>query len=206
MTLIERAEAINAELNRRAGRREALQAELSSVEEQQAEHISMQSVLADALALVNNVSITLQDSICSKLTAVVQTAIDAVFPGNRFVMEFVTRRNQSEVDMFLTDEKGAKQSILDGSGGGLKDIVSYALRIAIWSLDKTASPVILLDEPFKFLSAAHREQGAHMLKALADDLGLQFIVVSHVPEIIEVSDSVFKIVKGQDGVSRLKSS
>jgi len=99
----------------------------------------------------------------------------------------------------ITDAEGNKQSILDGCGGGLKDIVSFALRVAIWSLDSESSPVILLDEPFKFVSAGHRNQGAELLHTLSRKLGIQFVVVSHVAEIVNNADTAYLVSKGADG-------
>lgn len=154
----------------------------------------------EAIEVVRALSTTLQDSVRLKVQAVAQAALDATFPGSVFTMEFVPRRDRMDVDMFVCDRNGNKQSILFGSGGGLKDMVSFALRVAVWSLDKAAARVILLDEPMKFVSSGMRRRGAELLRVLSRDLGAQFVVVSHVPEIIDAGTSVYR-VSLENGVS-----
>lgn len=162
------------------------------------------AVVEAANSVVQSVALELQDSVRTKVQSIVQTALDATFPGNVFLMEFVTRRDRTEVDMYISDAEGNKQSVLFGNGGGLKDVVSFALRVAVWSLDDGASDVIVLDEPMKFMSAGCRNQGAELLDVLSRDLGVQFIVVSHVPEIIENASRAYIVVQGADGISRTR--
>lgn len=161
----------------------------------QMEHLT---VIEAAVKVIQSLATELQTSVKDKIVSTVQAALDDTFPDVQFNMELTSRRNQTEMDVFVTDKEGNKQAILDGCGGGIKDIISFALRVAVWSLDSGAAPVIMLDEPFKFLSEGHRNQGAELLHTLSRKLGIQFIVVSHVTEIVNRADSVYMVTKGAD--------
>ena len=91
---------------------------------------------------------------------------------------------------------------MEESGGGAAELSAFALRIASWTLGKTDN-VIVLDEPFKAVSADIRPRAIAIMKELSDKLGVQFIMVTHDPSIVEIANKVFevKIVKK---ISRVK--
>ena len=114
-----------------------------------------------------------------------------------FVARFVIRRNATECDLLLVKD-GREMSPMDAVGGGVIDIISFALRIAYWSM-KPNRPVFILDEPFRFLSVDLQDRASEMLKTISEELGLQIIMVSHLPNIIGSADKVFNVkqVKGK---------
>jgi hypothetical protein len=76
---------------------------------------------------------------------IVSLALDSVFPDEfTFALNFVDKRGTIEADICLLKD-GRESDPMDSEGGGVIDILSFSLRIAIWSLKKT-SPVIILDE------------------------------------------------------------
>lgn len=155
------------------------------------------------ITIIQNIASTLQNNVKGKIVSIVQKALDVVASDITFDMEFVTRRDKTECDLFCTDKTGNRQELMFSRGGGILDIISFALRVAVWSLDNKASSVILLDECFKFLSQEWRETGATLFKTLSEELGIQFVVVSHIPEIVEVADTGFRIQKNSFGVSEI---
>lgn len=172
------------------------------------EHLSTSRAELEALdgctRIVQSIAGELQNSVRDKIVAIVQAAVDETFPDLTFNIEFVTRRDKTECDIYIKDQQGSKQNILDGCGGGVKDIISFALRVALWSLDQLSSPVIILDEPFKYVSEGMRYQGANLLQVISKKLGIQFIVVSHVQEIIDCADTTYSVQKNSNGVSVTK--
>lgn len=157
-----------------------------------------------SIAILQALAGNLQNNVKDKIISIVQKALDATFPGMFFDIEFVTRRDKTECDLLCTDSIGNKQDILTGCGGGLKQIISFALRVAVWSLDKEASPVILLDEPMTFVSEGMRQMGADLITTLSRDLGIQFVVVSHEQEILNAGTRTYKVVQDSKGVSHAK--
>jgi ABC-type sulfate/molybdate transport systems ATPase subunit len=72
---------------------------------------------------------------------------------------------------------------MSASGGGVVDVAAFALRIACLTLRKPAlRKVLILDEPFRFLSAEYRPRVRSLIESLADEFGVQFIIVTHLDE------------------------
>lgn len=155
-----------------------------------------------ARIVVQNVANQVQKDLEYRITNIVTMALAAVFPDPyNFKVEFVVRRNQTECDMLFTKD-GNECDPIDASGGGAIDIASLALRMAIWSINKTRA-IQILDEPCKFLSRDMQSKASEILKELSDKLGIQLVIVSHIPEMIESADRVIQ-VEQKDGISKVR--
>ena len=98
-----------------------------------------------------------------------------------------------ECDLYFV-RNGEKSNPLDASGGGAVDVASFALRIASWSLSQPEiSKTIILDEPMRFLSANYQEKASTMLKEVSQQLGIQFIIVTHETTLTSYADNVFEV-------------
>jgi DNA repair exonuclease SbcCD ATPase subunit len=91
---------------------------------------------------------------------------------------------------------------MDCAGGGPIDVASFALRLMYWTLNKTR-PIFVLDEPFKFVSVDLQPKCSEMLKMMPDKLGIQIVMISHLPEIIAAADKIF-VVEQKAGVSTVR--
>jgi len=126
----------------------------------------------------------------------VSSALYAVFPDPyKFVVRFVSRRNTTECDMFF-EKNGIEMEPEFASGGGPLDVASFASRISQLTLEEVM-PLVILDEPFKNLSKNLIENACAMLNALKEKLGIQFIIVTHVPELVKAGDAVFQVHNGE---------
>jgi len=200
----ERMEDCREELNRQIVLYNQAQSKLEEAEQKHDQYLSELKSYDASIAILQALAGSLQNNVKDKIISIVQKALDATFPGVYFDIEFVTRRDKTECDLICTDADGNRQDILTGCGGGLKQIVSFALRVAVWSLDKEASPVILLDEPMTFVSEGMRQMGADLLTTLSEDLGIHFIVVSHTQEVIAAGTCIYKVTQDSKGVSHAK--
>jgi DNA repair exonuclease SbcCD ATPase subunit len=110
----------------------------------------------------------------------------AVFPENRyrFNLVFERKRDQTEARIVLTDGDGNEYDPLRNNGGGVADIIAFALRLATLML-RVPQPakVLVLDEPFRCVSADHRQRIADLLVSLTSELGFQIIMVTHMREL-----------------------
>lgn len=89
----------------------------------------------------------------------------------------------------------------DSMGGGMLDIIGFALRITLWSMQNPRSDnVFLLDEPFRFTGQLSAKAGL-MLKTLSEKLKFQVLLVTHDDSLIDVCDKVWVITK--DNYSKL---
>jgi ABC-type Fe3+/spermidine/putrescine transport system ATPase subunit len=72
---------------------------------------------------------------------------------------------------------------LDATGGGVCDVAAFALRVACLMLSQPPKRRLLVaDEPFRFVSEEYRPAVRQMIETLADELGIQFILVTHATE------------------------
>ena len=164
-----------------------------------------QQVLEDTQVLLQKTAQETQDNLKVHLEDIVNIALDTCFPGEySFCMVFELKRGATVCEMYLEDDNGFTQDPLESNGGGLADIISFALRIAVWSLSKPDN-IIVLDEPFKFLSVNLVPLAGQILHDMSKRLGLQFLMVTHDEELVEVADKVFTVTKNRRGVSKVVS-
>lgn len=148
--------------------------------------------LDKAQALLQKVAQETQQHLKFHIEDMVQAALEATFPNTyQFRVTFEIKRGQTEAALDFV-RAGRPVKPMEGSGGGAVDIAAFALRLAAWSLGHTR-PLIILDEPFRFLSEGLRPQAGEMLHQLSRKLGLQIIMVTHDPKIVDASDKVFKV-------------
>jgi hypothetical protein len=138
----------------------------------------------------------------TQIGQLVTDAIHAVFDNPyTFKMGFVNRRNQTECDLSVV-RNNVDRHPLSSNGGGLADVISTALRSTFLVLSEVR-PVLILDEPFKFLSEDLQSYCCIMLKTISDQLGIQIIMVSHLNEMREIADNIINVTQ-TDGVSFIK--
>jgi len=155
-----------------------------------------------AQVFIQRVAKDTQQNLKFHIEDIVQLAIDSCFPGEYvFQVNFEIKRGQTEASLVFM-KNGIPVDPVDASGGGVVDLAAFALRIAVWSLGKT-DRVIILDEPFRFLSRNLHHSAGEILKKLSEKLELQIIMVTHNQEMEDVSDKVF-IVKKEGLVSMVK--
>jgi DNA repair exonuclease SbcCD ATPase subunit len=164
--------------------------------------------IEEAQVFIQQVAKATQEQLKFNLEPVVQVLLDATFPGRYdFVIDFTIERNRTAVRLVYKTKDGYERDPLKQNGGGLCDLTALALRIALWSIGKTDN-IIILDEPLKNLQPAELNRlGFEVIKSLSKKLGLQFIIVNNSigsENLLEVSDKVFEVSMGKDGVSKVK--
>jgi DNA repair exonuclease SbcCD ATPase subunit len=60
-------------------------------------------------------------------------------------------------------------------------------------MTKNDRNTIICDEPFKYVSNDNIPRCCEMVKMLSDERNLQFIIVTHIRELIRVADKVFEL-------------
>ena len=89
------------------------------------------------------------------------------------------------------------------NGGGLIDILCFALRIAVFNISHT-DDIMIFDEPFRFVSKGLRDKVAELVHTLSDRIGIQIVEVTHVEELMDNSDKQF-VIKKTNGVSNAEN-
>lgn len=131
----------------------------------------------------------------------VTAALTAVFPGEDHEFKIVMRSpgGQPAADWQVISPYGdakVKGTPEDSDGGGITDVVSLALRLALieMSRPKVEGPLIL-DEPGKWVDKERVANLAYFLKQYAAKMGRQIIMVTHIPEMVEVADKAYRVTK-----------
>lgn len=184
-------------IQRLIGKKETLETQHEKLIKAKSQLENVTQAIENVQVFIQNIAQETQNTIRMRIQNIVQSAIDTCFPYEyHFQMNFETRRGKTECDLYLETDAGERVNIQDAAGGGVADIVSFGLRIAAWTISRTDN-IILLDEPFKFLSRDLRPLGAEIIKRISDKLNIQFIIITHDSEILDIADKEFKIKSGK---------
>lgn len=155
--------------------------------------------IEEAQTFLQQVAKDTQEQIRYHLEDIVNMALDTVFPMcYTFRIVFEIKRNKTEARLCLFD--GDKEiDPMYSNGGGVKDILTFALRVALLLISKNRR-VLILDEPFKFISADLKENAFQIMRRLSTELGIQIIAVTHDEGMIEIADKVIRVSK-KEGVA-----
>lgn len=139
----------------------------------------------EALNIAQKIAQTLQEHVHGQIAAVVTRCLESVFPDNpyEFRITFERKRNRTECMLsFVRD--GQEIDPMTASGGGVVDVACFALRLAALMLSRPEKRrVLILDEPFKFVSAEYRENIKGMIETLSEELDVQFVNITHIEEL-----------------------
>jgi DNA repair exonuclease SbcCD ATPase subunit len=172
----------------------SLEDRIESLKKQHQEQKKRQEDAEKSLIIIQIIAQDTQQNLEFHISNLVTTAIQSVDPSwPEFVARIVIRRNRTECDL-LFKEHGVEQRPQDSSGGGPKDVASFALRISYWSLKKNRNS-FLLDEPFRNVSPDLQERVSDMVKMVSEKLNIQIIMISHQDEINIAADKTFFNVK-----------
>lgn len=122
---------------------------------------------------------SIQESAHAQIAAIVSRCLDAVFDNPyEFKILFNRKRGRTEAELvfFRNGNKVRPRAV----GGGVKDVASLALRLAVLLLSKPRPrKLLILDEPFKHVSADHMPLVRDLVMSLSQEFGIQFIMVTH---------------------------
>lgn len=138
----------------------------------------------DAQEILQSLAQAVQQQAHQRISEVVSSCLEAVFDDPyEFRIDFDRKRGKTEAKLRFS-RRGLDVNPLTASGGGMIDVAAFALRVACLVLHRPRlSRVIVLDEPFKFVSSGYRENVRTMLEQLSRDMGIQIIMVTHIQEL-----------------------
>lgn len=141
--------------------------------------------LEEAQRLLQGIAQDVQQRSHEAVAELVTRCLKTVFgeESYEFRINFEQRRGRTEADLvFHRDGKDVDPAT--ASGGGVCDLAAFALRLACLLLSRPAKrKLLVLDEPFRMLSRNHTETVRELIETLADELGLQVVMVTHDPSL-----------------------
>jgi len=185
------------------GARNAIERNIDEAEKAIAQHTVQRDRATMARTFIQEVAKATQKGLEVHIGNIVTMAMQSVFENPpEFVVRFESRRGQTECDLlFRTGTEDLRP--IDSSGGGVLDVVSFALRISLWTLRKNES-VFILDEPFRNVSPDLQGNVSEMVKLISKRLNLQIIMVSHAEDINQSADKTFLVSKTQGSYSMVE--
>jgi DNA repair exonuclease SbcCD ATPase subunit len=137
-----------------------------------------------------------QQQIKEGFEKIVTFALQYVFGEEyKFQLYFERRGNLQECNFKFIDPKGTEiTDPMEALGGGVLDVASIALRIALLELHKPKNTSFLaLDEPTRNVSAQFIPKCGQFFKEINRKIKRQIIVVTHQEALMEKSDTQIKI-------------
>lgn len=189
--------------HRKAGQLQALKDRVSVCQEKVIQLTDKEDTTLKASLFLQSLSDQTRLQVLDKISGIVTDALQTVKDKNLvFQMQLVVKANQPTLEMGILDKlSGQTYDVLTSFGGGICDIVSLALRVALlvkWQ--PSLSRVLILDESCKHVAQKDQELLAEFVKKLSEALNCQFIWISHSEVLQQAAHKIFEVTK-HDGIS-----
>lgn len=181
MSLDSYRKAVDALLRQRATATATVAAERQAAADAAAEL----AATTEAQRAAQSIAQQVQQTAHGKVARVVSRCLSAVFETPyEFEILFEQKRGKTEAEL-LFKRNGRTVDPTGAAGGGVVDVAALALRLACMRLARpTVRPVLFLDEPFRFVDADNTLRVRLLLETLAEEMGVQFILVTHEPKLV----------------------
>jgi DNA repair exonuclease SbcCD ATPase subunit len=192
--------------NQKLGKLEAITTSLQACENRVRELELNQDTVEKSSLFLQSLSDTARIQVVEKISGLVTEVLQAVKDKNlEFKMELGTERGQPDLKFFVVDKITGKEfDVLESCGGGIADLVSFALRVSLllkWQ--PKLERVLICDEQLKFVSVQDQELAGEFIRKLSEQLGLQIIFISHSKTLAEKAHCVFEVTK-ENGISKVE--
>lgn len=145
--------------------------------------IKLEAAAREAQLIIQELAAEAQEYATTNIETIVSRCLDSIFAETyQFKIHVERKRNKTEVRLaFIRD--GEEFDPIDDTGGGIVDVASFGLRVATLMI-KQPQPrrLLILDEPFKFVSEDYRNAVRYLIEELSTELDIQFICVTHMEE------------------------
>lgn len=140
-----------------------------------------------------------------KLESLANSALKCVFIEKDVCFRIIPNPTKRimQYDLYVTTD-GVLTPLEDAKGGGILDVITIALRISFVKMfSALLRQTIIFDEPFKNMDSTHLPLAVDWMKEIANEFDMQFIVVTHIEDMISKSNKVIKFVN-HNGVTKIE--
>lgn len=136
--------------------------------------------------LVQQVAQSVQEEAHKQIATVVSRCLESVFDEPyTFKIEFERKRGRTEARLVLERDGKTYTDPLNETGGGVADVAAFAARLAALMLTKPRlRRLLVLDEPFRYVSADYRDRVRALLETLTEEMGVQIVMVTHSEQLM----------------------
>lgn len=178
----------------------------AKIEEQKNKTSEENDVFTQARLLLAESSKYAKEQIKTQLENMVTHGLQYVFgEDKRFEIEIVESKNKTEAEFYvvsLQDGVEIRNKPQEARGGGVVDIVSLILKVAILqSYSPQIEGPLILDEPAKHVSDEYIEKVGEFIQQITQFFGRQVIMVTHNFHLSEIADIKYEVTQ-ENGISR----
>jgi len=188
-------------LNQKIGVLKKYEKDLSNNNKEMKDTLGQAEIVNEALTFIEETVYKKRHGIVVQVESIVNSALGSVYQDNppKFDCDIGMLRNRSAIVPYIVKEIGGSKIKRqpDGFGGGVGDVVSLILRLVLLKASG-AVPILIADEPFKFLGEKQVPYASMLLKELCNRLGIQTIVTTHHKATVEASDKSFNLTLDED--------
>lgn len=186
-------------LGERKGQLKRLQQERDGCANQLAEYRELGTVFEQVTVLLQQTSEHARKQAREQIEMLVTNTLKQVFGGEyAFHVELTERAGRPEAEFYVTSTYGGEKLETrpqDSRGGGVVDVVSLGLRIAMLETHRPKlEGALILDEPAKHVSDDYIPHVATLLKSISAFFDRQVIMVTHIDHLSESADVVYSVV------------
>lgn len=176
--LARKIQAARVELDATLSQIESLKTRLKTAKEGLEAWLVASGVLQDAARATQTLVHT---QVADVVTRCLQTVYD---DSLEFKIAFENKRGRTEARLYFT-KGGNEVDPLEAGGLGWVEVASFALRMAVLKLHQPpVAPVLIADEPFKWVDKEAKPKMAELLVRLSEEMGVQFVLTTHDEEFM----------------------
>lgn len=187
-----------AELQRRQGQRDALLQQRQAKAEALAHLREQVQVMEQAIVLLKETADHAREQARHQIEVLVANSLRTVFgPDFGFRIELKESAGRPQAEFYVTSAYAGERLETrpeDSRGGGVVDVVSLGLRLAMLETYRPAlDGPLVLDEPAKHVSEDYIQAVAEFLQKVGRFFGRQVIMVTHNPHLAEMADRAWRV-------------
>lgn len=205
MDTTERLNNLQRWVDREIGRREEIRGSQERDRVKVEEHEAKAALTEKAILVLQAATETRRQELKDRVESLVTRGLRAVFERSDFEFAFkvALKRDQFGIVPVLRSKFGDRDletPIVDGHGGGVADVISFILRVIVLSMARPRlAQILILDETFRHVSPEYLRGVATLLRELSDSAGIQFVLITHKPELLDAADTVYSSKLSEDG-------
>lgn len=160
--------------------------------------------LTHAMDLMKSLSFVQADRVRQFVANLVTAGVQDVFETDWEVLLIEEQKHgQRSLDIILK-QGDIEASVPDGCGGGVSQVISVLVQIAlVYLLRSKVQQIVFLDESLSHLARNYHPAAARVLKQVAEDLNIQIVLVAHSELLLAEADMAYEFVL-KDGKTHVK--
>jgi len=196
-------------LQRAVGVRDSLLQKKNELEKEKNNSRKKAIKATEALNFVEESVKTIRDRTLRSIESVTNEALQVVYSEESIKLEcgVSIKRDRSAITLrYLKylDDGTVIRRVPSGSGCGVSDVVAFALRMVLIKATG-CEPILIADEPFKWLGRNQIPHAAKLLKYLAEKLNVQIVLTSHHPDLRDAADIAYQLELDENSITRIVS-